>query len=71
MNNSVASKETTEAESSEVVTKNMVTIGRKRGRGRRLWKMGIALVALAIAAVIFTNIYLRTLEPGFEWKWLK
>ena len=71
MDKSAAPKEIAEAETAEAVTRNMVVMGRKRSRGQRLLKTVITLVALAIAAFIFVNIYLQTLEPGFEWKWLK
>jgi len=71
MDNSAATKEVPEAESAELVTRNMVAMGRKRSRGQRLLKTVITIVALTIAAVIFANIYFQTLEPGFEWKWLK
>ena len=55
-------------ECADLVTKTMVVMGRKRNRGRRILKCVIALIALAISAVIFWQIYLQTLEPGFKWK---
>ena len=58
-------------DSAELVTKNMVALGRKRTRGRRILKIVLAVVALVIAIFIFGNIYRQTLEPGFEWKWLE
>lgn len=68
MHDSAAADVIPGTESAERVTKNMVAIGRKRSRGRRRLKIIIAFVALAIAAVIFGNIYMQTLEPGFKWK---
>ncbi len=68
MQDSVESKQLPENESADQVTKKMVSIGRKRTRGRRFLKILVAFIALAIATIIFGNIYLQTLEPGFEWK---
>ncbi len=68
MHESAALDEIPETEAAERVTKNMVAIGRERSRGRRHHKIIITIVALVIAAVIFGNIYMQTLQPGFEWK---
>jgi len=68
MHNSAASKELSGNEPADRVTEKMVVMGRKRSRGRRIVNVVVAIVAMAIAAIIFGNIYLQTLEPGFEWK---
>ena len=70
MLDTTTSLETADSDPAETTTRNMVALGKKRSRGQRLFKLCIAIVALAIAAVIFGNIYYKTLEPGFEWKWL-
>ncbi len=58
-----------DSNSVEFASKNLFDLGRKRSRGRRLFRTSIAMIALVTAAVIFAQIYLQTLEPGFEWKW--
>ena len=68
MHDSAASKELLGNEPTNQVTEKMVAMGRKRSRGRRFLKAVIAIVALAIATIIFGSIYLQTLDPGFEWK---
>ena len=69
MVNSAKSSETVESDSADTVTRNLYSLGRKRSRGRRLMRLAVALIALAITATILGNIYLETLEPGFEWTW--
>ena len=69
MVNSAKSSETVESDSADTVTRNLYSLGRQRSRGRRLMRLAVALIALAITATILGNIYLETLEPGFEWTW--
>lgn len=68
MKSTTASPDISGAEATEQVTNKMVVLGRQRSRGRRLMKLVITIIALAISGIIFGNIYLQTLAPGFDWK---